>query len=114
MALNQRYSNALHIALPVPSGTVSGNPVQVGKISGVAVTSRDENGRATVWLDGSWDIEVEGAIANVGDPVYITSAGALTGTATGNTAWGTALATKTATTAPLEVVPLGYTAGPAA
>lgn len=110
MALNQRYPNALHIALPVPSGTKSGEPVQVGRISGVAQIDRQEDGNATVWLDGSWDIEVTGAITNVGDPVYITSDRKLDATATGNTPWGIALATKTAAAAVLEVVPFGYTA----
>lgn len=110
MAKNQRYTNALHIAVPVPEGTKSGAPVQVGQISGVAQIDRQEDGNATVWLDGSWLIEVAGAVASVGLPIYITSAGALTATATGNTAWGIALATKTAAAAPLEVAPLGYTA----
>lgn len=110
MALNQRYTNALHISLPVPSGTKSGDPVQVGQISGVAQIDRQEDGTATVWLDGSWDIEVTGAVATVGLPVYITSAGKLNTTAAGNTPWGIALATKAAAAAPLEVAPLGYTA----
>lgn len=110
MAQNQRYTNALHIAVPVPEGTKSGDPVQVGQISGVAQIDRQPDGRATVWLDGSWDIEVAGAVATVGLPIYITSAGALTATAGTNTPWGVALATKTAAAAPLEVAPLGYTA----
>lgn len=110
MALNQRYPNALHIELPVPAGTKSGQPVQVGHISGVAQIDRQADGNATVWLDGSWDIEVTGAVANVGDPVYITEDRKLNASPTGNTPWGIALATKTAGAADLEVVPLGYTA----
>ena len=109
MATNQRYPNALHISLPVPTGTKSGDPVQIGRISGVAQTDRDANGNATVWLDGSWEIEVTGAISNVGDPVYITNDRKLDASATGNTPWGVALATKTTGAAPLEVVPFGYT-----
>lgn len=109
MALNQRYPNALHITLPVPTGTKSGDPVKVGQIAGVAQTDRQDDGNATVWLDGSWDIEVEGAVATVGAPIHITSQQKLTATAAGNTPWGVALATKSATAAPLEVVPLGYT-----
>lgn len=110
MAKNQRYTNALHINVPVPAGTKSGDPVQVGRISGVAQIDRTEDGNATVWLDGSWLIEVTGAVASVGLPIFITSAGALNTTAAGNTPWGVALATKAAAAAPLEVAPFGYTA----
>ena len=109
MAQNQRYPNAQHITLPVPAGTKSGDPVQVGRISGVAQIDRQDDGNATVWLDGSWDIEVTGAVSNIGDPVYITSDRKLDASAAGNTPWGVALATKTAGAALLEVVPFGYT-----
>ena len=109
MALNQRYPNALHISIPVPEGVKSGEPVQVGNINGVAQIDREADGTATVWLDGSWDIEVTGALATVGLPVYITDERTLTATAADGTPWGIALATKAAAAAPVEVVPLGYT-----
>ena len=108
MAKNQAYTNALHITLPVAEGVESGAPVLVGNIAGVAQTDRDANGRATVWLDGSWRIPVTGAVANVGDAVYITSGGELTATEADGDAWGIALATKAAPVAELEVAPLGY------
>lgn len=107
MATNQHLRHAAHLSLPVPSGTVSGDPVKVGSLVGVAVTSRGEGGNesthATVWRDGSWHVEVTGAVANVGDPVYITSAGDLNVTASGNTLFGYALETKGAAAGTIPV-----------
>lgn len=114
MAKNQRYTNALHISVPVASGVVSGQPVKVGQICGVAIIDRESDGTATVWLDGSWELPVAGAVASVGLPVYITSGGTLTATASGNFIWGTALGTKGTGTGPLEVAPIGYTTQTAA
>lgn len=111
MAKNQRYTNALHIAVTAPRDIKSGDPVQVGQISGVAQIDAKSGEKVTIWLDGSWDVPVAGALASEGLPVYINASGTLTATATGNTPWGVALATKTTGTAPVEVVPLGYTAG---
>lgn len=114
MAKNQRYTNALHISIPVPEGVVSGHPVKVGQICGVAQIDREADGNATVWLDGSWTLDVTGAVASVGLPVYINSGGTLTATATGNFIWGTSLGTKGTGTGPLEVAPIGYTTQTAA
>lgn len=110
MAKNQRYTNALHITVTAPRDIKSGDPVQVGQISGVAQIDAKSGEQVTIWLDGSWDIPVTGALASEGLPVYITSAGALNASATCNTPWGVALATKTAAAAPVEVVPFGYSA----
>jgi predicted RecA/RadA family phage recombinase len=74
MAKNRRFSGAPTTrTLPVLAGTVSGNPVIVGMLPGVALTDRDASGNATVQLDGAFDVSVTGAIASVGLPVYITS-----------------------------------------
>lgn len=113
MAGNQRYTNALHITVIAPRDTATGDPVQVGLINGVAQTAAKAGQKVTIWLDGSWDIEVTGALATAGLPIYITAAGKLSASATGNTPWGVALATKAAAAAPVEVAPLGY-ATPAA
>lgn len=106
MATNEVYRDADHLSLPVPSGTVSGAPVLVGSLPGVAQTGRgeggNESGNATVWLKGAYDLEVTGAVSNVGDPVYIDGSGALNVTNT-NTLFGYALATKTAAAAVLPV-----------
>lgn len=106
MAKNQRYTHADHISLPVPEGTASGDPVRVGAIAGVAQTDRRPDGTATVWLDGSYDVEVAGALT-AGQTVYITSAGALTATAGTNNPFGSAITDKGTGTGIAEVAPFG-------
>ena len=108
MATNEVYRNADHLPLPVPSGTVSGDPVKVGSLIGVAVTNRDGNGEATVWRKGAYTFTVDNAVTAVGTPLYVAGDGtsritSLTATATGNTLFGYALATKTAAAGPLPV-----------
>lgn len=96
MATNVHYAKGDNLSLPVPAGTTSGTPVHVGDLNGVAMTNVSEGGNpsgsASVQLVGVFDIEVTGAVANVGDPVYIAS-GALNVTNT-NPLFGHALATK--------------------
>jgi predicted RecA/RadA family phage recombinase len=99
MAKNERFLNADHLSLPVPADTGSGVGVIVGSIVGVTQTAEGEGGNAdgyaTVWTKGAFDLPVTGAITAVGTPVYIPPAGgAVTATATGNTLFGYALATK--------------------
>ena len=99
MATNEHFLNADHLSLPVPQSTPSGTPVIVGAIVGYTKTAEGEGGNAdgyaSVWTKGAAKVSVTGAIAAVGTPVYIpNSGGALTATATGNTVWGYALATK--------------------
>ncbi|MER2142187.1 MAG: DUF2190 family protein [Eubacteriales bacterium] len=104
MAKNMSLPKALHIELPVPSGVKSGDPVAVGAFRGVAQTDRDENGNATVWLDGSTVQTVTGAVASVGLPVYIKTADrTLSTTATDSVLFGYALGTKAAAAGPLEI-----------
>lgn len=75
MAKNRRFSGAPRTrTLPVLAGVVSGGPVIVGMLPGVALTDRDAAGNATVQLDGAFEVSVTGALATVGLPVYITSA----------------------------------------
>lgn len=106
---NQRYTNAKHIEVTFPYPREAGEPVRVGSICGVAVNKTASGERGVIWLDGSYDLTVTGAVASEGLPVYITAAGALNVTATGNYRFGTALGTKSAAAGPLEVVPIGYT-----
>lgn len=103
MAKNMRLPKALHIELPVPAGVLSGQPVAVGAYRGVAQTDRDAAGNATVWLDGSAELTVSGAVASVGLPIYITAARVLNTTAAGNVLFGFSLGTKAAADGPLEV-----------
>jgi len=104
---NQRYTHAKHIEVTFPYARVSGEPVRVGGICGVAVTDVANGARGTIWLDGSYDVSVTGAVASEGLPVYITSAGALTTTSTGNYVWGLSLGTKGSGAGNLEVAPIG-------
>lgn len=107
MAMNQRYSHFKHIAVTAPAGGVeSGDPVRVGAVAGVAKFTAAAGERVTIWLDGSYDIPVTGALTE-GQLVYIKSDGTLTATATGNYPWGVAAVAKGTGTAPSEVAPLG-------
>jgi predicted RecA/RadA family phage recombinase len=116
MAKNMRLPEALHIELPVPANTVSGDLVAVGAWRGVAQTDRDADGNATVWINGSTEQTVSGAVATKGLPIYIVGTGAslkadsATATATGNTLVGYSLGTKAAADGPLEI---GLLNGPA-
>lgn len=96
MAKNKRYEDTGTLYLPVIAGVVSGGPVVVGMIPGVATTDRDADGFATVETAGTFDVSVTGAIASVGLPVYITSAtGALVvAPGAGIQLFGHAMATK--------------------
>lgn len=109
MAKNGKYSNALHISVTAPYDVTSGAPVRVGSICGVAQNTVKAGERVTVHLDRSWDLQVTGALASEGLPVYITAAGSLNTTATGNYLFGIALGTKAAAAGPVEVAPIGYT-----
>jgi predicted RecA/RadA family phage recombinase len=75
MAKNRVFESGKKLTLPVQAGVVSGSPVIVGMIPGVALTNRDSNGNASVQTgDGVFLLSVTGALASVGLPVYITSA----------------------------------------
>lgn len=79
-------------SLPVPEGTKSGDPVQVGDLVGVASTDRADSttkplptggvghadGHAAVCVDGGYRLTVSGAVAGPGTPVYITGTGPFT------------------------------------
>lgn len=97
MAKNRVYAHGNQLTVPVLAGVLTGSPVIVGMIPGVALTDRDANGNAMCQLgDGAFDVSVTGAIASVGLPVYITSAtGALVvAPGAGIQLFGHALATK--------------------
>lgn len=80
MAKNRRYADMnVTRGLTVPSGVVSGDPVVSGFIPGVAVINRASDGKATVQLDGVYDLSVKGidqsgnsAVAE-GDIIYYVS-----------------------------------------
>ncbi len=76
MATNEKFRDADHLSLPVPSGKVSGDHVRVGGLNGVCQTDRAEAdkpaggnivGNATVWLKGAHVFTVAFAIVAIGD-----------------------------------------------
>lgn len=122
MAKNEHLRHANHVSLPVPAGTVSGDPVRVGILNGVAQTDRASSsnwgggnapGEASVWLDGSHLLEVAGAVENVGDPVYILADGTLAAAQTASEpVFGAALATQAGDgTIPVKILQGGAASG---
>lgn len=107
MATNEYLDEGENLSLPVMAGTVSGGSVLVGTIAGVALTDRASStlwgggnpvGFATVTTEGVFWLNVVGAVANVGDPVYIVAAdNTLTATAGTNKLFGVSLDTQAAT-----------------
>lgn len=99
---------------PVPSGTKGGTPLLVGIRPGVTLTARADDtttfsladgssrtvptgsanqsaGNASIAFDGTWEFTgITGVTTSTANDVaiYITSAGALTNVATGNTLFG--------------------------
>lgn len=107
MAKNQRYTHNDHIALTAPSDLVSGQPVKIGQYVGAVLVSAKAGEKVTVWLDGSWDFTVTGALTE-GQIVYIkASDNTLTATATGNFPFGVANTAKAAGSGTAEVAPFG-------
>jgi hypothetical protein len=75
---NEYMRPAVELSLPVVAGTVSGDPVRVGVVNGVAATDRDAGGNpagsATVVTDArSYTYEVAGAIPGPFTPVFLTA-----------------------------------------
>jgi predicted RecA/RadA family phage recombinase len=116
MAKNRRYEHGNKLNLPVIAGTVSGGPVIVGMLPGVALTNRDADGNASCQVgDGVFDVSVTGAITAIGQPVYITSATYALSVAAGVGVqlYGHALATKAAGAAviPVRIAPYSVAVG---
>lgn len=104
---NQRYTDNKHIALTAPAGgVVSGNPYKIGQYVGVAATSAAAGEKFALWLDGSYDLTVTGALTEA-QQVYITGTNTLTATRTGNFEFGVANAAKGTGSGVVEVAPHG-------
>lgn len=126
MATNEKFRPGDKVSLPVPNGTLAGAPLRIGGLNvvtqtdaaktDVAPTNADgtrnaaynwgggnPHGNASCWLDGAHEFTVAFAVAAIGDPIYITSGNALSGTASGNSLYGHALTTKGAPSGPLTV-----------
>ncbi len=102
MALNEIYKVASELVFPVASTVKSGDLVQVGQVVGVAqqdaVLGEDGSYYATLKLDGVFKLTTSVAVT-VGAAVYVTSAGVINVTASGNKFIGHAIKAKTTTTA---------------
>lgn len=98
MATNRVREHGTRLALPVPEGTVSGDPLVLGGLPCVAVVDRDEwtAGEASVQTDGTWRFSVNGvdsggnAEISVGEVVYLQNDGTIDGDS-GGTRFGYAL-----------------------
>lgn len=76
MAKNEIYRNANHLAFTVAASVVSGDLVVVGGLHGVAQIDYDpSDGKATLWLDGGWELPVGNATYVEGDAIYAHAAG---------------------------------------
>jgi predicted RecA/RadA family phage recombinase len=67
MAKNVRFEQGVQFAVPVPAGTLSGDPVVYGDLPGVALTDRQADGTATVKFDGVFLLPVKGTTAGGGN-----------------------------------------------
>lgn len=76
MSKTEKYDVGNQLQAPVISGTVSGNPVIVGMLVGVALTDRDANGNATVKFGQGVTTQSVTATGTItyGQPIFITSA----------------------------------------
>jgi predicted RecA/RadA family phage recombinase len=102
MALNEIYKDGNELVLPVASTVKSGDLVQVGQLIGVAqndaVTGQNGSTYATLKMNGVFKFSTLVAVT-VGQAVYVTSAGVINVTASGNKFIGHAVTAKTTTTA---------------
>lgn len=105
MAKNQLYPENKHIAIVADQDYVSGQPVAIGAYRGVVLVDAVAGDKVTVWLNGSYKIDVAGVLT-VGQVVYLTAGGTLSATVGAN-AWGVANVAKATGTAPVEVAPFG-------
>lgn len=108
MATNRIKETGNRLALPVPDGTESGDPLIIGELPCVAVTDADQwtEGEASVQTDGTWSFPVKGegpSAANeaisVGEVLYIDTDGEINSDETAGKRFGYAL----------EAVPSGET-----
>lgn len=107
MATNEVFRYANRVTLNVGSGVKSGDPVKVGALAGVAQTDADEDGNASVWLEGAHTFPLASAVSQ-GDLVYIEGS---TLSGAGDQVFGCALADSEGDDNQTVVKVLGLTAG---
>ena len=98
--VNEVYDNVDSFPITVPAGVISGDPVVVGELVGVAITDRGADGKTVIRRRGAFSLTVTGAIT-LGAPVYaVVAAGlvtSLTATVSTNIRFGIAGAAQAAT-----------------
>lgn len=102
MALNEIYKDGNELVLPVASTVKSGDLVQVGALVGLAQHDAKvgENGSYYATLKFNGVVKLSTLVAvTVGAAVYMTSAGVINVTASGNKFIGHAVTAKATTTA---------------
>jgi predicted RecA/RadA family phage recombinase len=79
MALNRVLEDAKTISVPVPDGTVSGDPLVVGGLPCVALIDQQADGNATVDTGGAYRFDVTGGSGgpDAGDIVYLQGDGSI-------------------------------------
>lgn len=124
MALNEIFREGNHLSAPVNDSVRSGQPLRIGILNAVAETDAggatdtrnvvdgvaqgtggvgNKVGNTSVSHVGVWRLDVTGALAGYGTPVYIKADGTLTATATGNFLFGAAIRAKGTGTGPAIV-----------
>lgn len=98
---NEVYRVGQYVPAPLPAGTAAGtakrlgvlNLVTVGEVATAEHEPYGHEGSAPVDLGGAWilPVTISGGATSFGQAVYITDAGALVTTATGNNLFGAIL-----------------------
>lgn len=115
MALNEIFKEGNHLSAPVANTVRSGDPLRIGIANAVAETDPggtvdprnvfngvsqptggvgNKEGFASVSHVGVWRLQVVGALAGFGTPVYIKADNTLTATSAGNFLFGYAIRAK--------------------
>lgn len=106
MAKNFTQKGDVHSA-PAAVATESGEVVVIGDMIGVALNDAAIGDMLDTALTGVFELPCETGAISVGAPVYVTSAGVISGTASGNTAAGHAFTAAGAGVTSIEVRLLG-------
>lgn len=115
MATNEIFKEGNHLSAPVPAEVLSGTPLRIGILNAVAETDSGGQtnnqyivagvaqptggiGNAPLFTSvshvGVWRVQVAGALAGYGTPVYIKADGTLSASAAGAFLWGAAIRAK--------------------
>lgn len=107
--INQIYSDADSLKLPVATGLAAGKPTAIGTfvagaLVGVTISAADANDEAIVALKGAYTIPCLAASAiTVGTKIYVTSSQTLTTVVGSNALFGHALSALASGTADIDV-----------